>query len=127
MPSGAYNRFLKQLIILSAIVGLISLIAGFLMPRISPATPFLLLLIMSITMLVHRSLLRSYSGKPNRFINRFLALTTLKLLGYLAVITAYALINRPDAVPFIVTFLIYYVIYSAFEVSALLKYLKNPA
>jgi len=127
MPSNAYNRFLKQLIILSAIVGLGSLAAGIFLPRVSPATPFLLLFIMSVTLLAHRYLLKSCSGKPNRFINRFLALTTVKLLGYLLVITAYAFINRPDAVPFIAAFLVYYVIYSVFEVTALLKYLKNPS
>ncbi|HAQ65632.1 MAG TPA: hypothetical protein DCR43_07260 [Bacteroidales bacterium] len=125
MPNNAINKFTGQLILLSAILGLVSLIAYLVLPRISPAMPFLLLFIMSVTLLMHRYLLQSSVKKNNQFINRFLMMTTFKLVGYLGLITAYALINREDAVPFTVTFLAYYFIYSVFEVTSLLKYLKK--
>lgn len=125
MLSSSFNRFSKQLVVLSAIVGLVSLGIYLLLPGTSPAMPFILLLVMSVTLLMHRYLLMVTDGKPNAFINRFLMMTTVKLLGYLGVITVYALVNRDDAVPFTVTFLVYYIIYSVFEVVALLKHLKN--
>ncbi|MDD2964460.1 MAG: hypothetical protein PHQ65_14155 [Bacteroidales bacterium] len=120
-----YNRFLKQIILLSAILGLLSLAAYLLLPRVTPAMPFLLLMIMSVTIIMHHSLLKNSSGKPNRFINRILAFTGIKMVGYLIVITLYAFANRGDAVPFIITFMIYYLVYSAFELYALLRFLKQ--
>ncbi len=124
MSKSEINKFSRQLILLSAILGLISLIAYLVLPRISPAMPFLLVFIMSVTLLMHRYLLKGSEQKTNQFITRFLMVTTLKLVAYLSLITAYAVINRKDAVPFTVTFLIYYIIFSVFEVSSLLKHLK---
>lgn len=125
--SSSFNRFSQQLVLLSAIVGLVSLGAYLWLPKSSPAMPFVLLLVMSVTLLMHRYLLMVTDGKPNAFINRFLMMTTLKLLGYLGVITVYALLNREDAVPFTVTFLAYYIIFSIFEVVALLRHLKHQS
>lgn len=125
MSNNIINKFSRQLILLSAILGFLSLIAYLVLPRISPAMPFLLIFIMSVTLLMHRYLLKGSDKRANQFINRFLMMTTLKLVLYLSVITVYAFINREDAVPFTVTFLGYYIIYSVFEVSSLLKHLRN--
>lgn len=122
----AYKKFVKQLILLSAILGLLSFGFYLFLPGVTPAMPFILLLIMSVTMLMHRSLLKNSTGKPNRFINLFLAFTGLKLVGYLLIITIYALLNKDDAVSFTITFLIYYLIYSAFEINDLIRFLKKP-
>ncbi len=50
--------------------------------------------------------------------------TFLKLVLYLVVIVIYLLFNREDVVPFVLTFLVYYLLFTALEVSAVSKVSK---
>ena len=127
MPSQITNLFTRYLFILSIALAGITITLMFTLPTgiISPAAPFALALIMAFTLVMHKFLIKGMDGKPNRFINRFIGATGLKLLSYLIIITLYALLNKPDAVPFIVIFLIYYICFSILEITQLLKALKR--
>jgi hypothetical protein len=119
-----YISFLKNLLVYTLILGF----GGFLfinyMPKeyVSPALPYLFFFFFSITLIVHLVLLRVSEKKSASFINFFMLLTFGKLLFFLTIILVYALLNRTDAVPFIISFFVLYVFYTAFEVALSLRH-----
>jgi hypothetical protein len=86
---------------------------------------FMPLLLFIITLGVHRYLIMASLKNKRKFTYRFMGATGLKMFVYLALIVVYLLLDREHAVPFLICFLILYVLYSLFEVLAVLKYLKN--
>ena len=121
------KRFTLLLFALTAIITLI----GFLVMKYFASeyyfTGFLFmpLLLFVITLGVHRYLIFASKADNMKFTYRFMGATGLKMFVYLILIVIYLLLEREHAVPFLICFLILYVIYSLFEVLAVLKYLKN--
>lgn len=122
-----YVDFLKKLLIYSFILA----IAGFLTasflpePYITPALPYLFFFFFSVTLIVHLILLKVSQKKGSGFINFFMLLTFGKLLFFLTIILIYALLNRADAVRFILSFFVLYVFFTAFEVVLSLSHTKQ--
>lgn len=118
-----YLRFLKRLLLFSLILGLITVLFVFFLPKIfiSPSLPFLFFFFISSSLLSYYYLLKSMKKKFIRFTNTFLLITAIKLLLYVAVMVIYVLIHREDAVPFLLSFFILYLCYTVFEVVILLK------
>ncbi len=118
-----YLRFLKRLLLFSLILGLITVLFVFFLPKIfiSPALPFLFFFFIASSLLSYYYLLKSMKKKFIRFTNTFLLITAIKLLLYVAVMVIYVLIHREDAVPFLLSFFILYLCYTVFEVVILLK------
>lgn len=110
--------FLKQLLIFTAIIGVCSTLAIFFLPSdfITPTLPYLIFFFFSVTLIVHLILIRVSEKRTPAFINYFMLLTFGKLIFFLTIILIYALLNRKDAVSFILTFFILYVFYTTFEV-----------
>jgi hypothetical protein len=121
-----YIDFLKKLLIYSLIVGTIVALAAYFLPArfISPALPFLFIFFFSVTLIVHLILLNVTQKKTGGFVNLFMLLTFGKLLFFLTIILAYSLLNRSDAVQFIISFFILYIFYTAFEVVLSLSHTK---
>jgi hypothetical protein len=119
-----YIDFLKKLLIYTILLGFAGFTVTLFLPKgfISPALPYLFFFFFSITLIVHLILLRVSEKKSSSFINFFMLLTFGKLLFFLTIILIYALMNRPDAVPFILSFFILYIFYTAFEVVLSLKH-----
>ena len=125
-----YYTFLKKLFLYTVVlVALGVLIIYFLPPNyISPTIPYLYVFFFSVTMLVHYILLQVSIKKAANFINYFMLLTFGKLIFFLSVVLAYALINRDDLVQFVVAFFALYIFYTVFEIVQSLnvtKELKN--
>jgi hypothetical protein len=70
-------------------------------------------------------LLKAASESPKKFIMSFMTLSGVRLFGYLIVILIYALLKREAALGFTLLFLVMYFLFTAFEVIALLKFLKK--
>lgn len=73
----------------------------------------------------------SYAGLENAglkghqfFIRQFMATTGLKLFLYMVVMVGFAMINRAEAVGFIVHFFILYLAHSVFEIAYIYKRLS---
>jgi hypothetical protein len=113
-----YAAFLKKLIIYSFILALLGFLLVSFLPEsfISPALPYLFFFFFSVTLIVHLILLKVSGKKGSGFINYFMLLTFGKLLFYLTIILIYSLLNRSDAVQFIISFFVLYIFYTAFEV-----------
>jgi hypothetical protein len=75
------------------------------------------------TTFIHLKLVRI--ADPKKFIYSFMALTGIKLFGYLTVILIYALLKRESALGFTIFFLVMYFLHTGLEVFTLLKHFKK--
>ena len=114
-----YIKFLKKLLVFTIIVALVGFIFTMLLPAnyITPTLPFLYVFFFAATLVVHYILLKVSEKRTPGFINMFMLVTFGKLIFFLTIILVYALLNRDDAVPFIVAFFILYVFFTVFEVT----------
>ena len=77
-----------------------------------------------ISFAFHFGLVKSSVGRPQNFIRYYMAATTIKLFIHLGVILAYALTHKSKAIPFIISFMVAYAIFTAFEVVTAMKQKK---
>jgi len=80
--------------------------------------------IMLVTIVIH-SFLTISKNEPKKFINRFMAISGIKLFLYLIVIVIYTLAVNRDNIIFVISFFSLYVIYTITEISVILAYLKK--
>jgi hypothetical protein len=85
----------------------------------------LLALFSMVTLAAHFYLLYKIAGKPQAFIRTYMGLTMTRLLLYLIIVFLFIYFNRARAVNFTVTFMVYYIIFTAFEVRSLLSLNKK--
>lgn len=123
----AFQRFIKNLVLFTIIIATFQLVASMkLDPKwISNSWPFVILFFLSFTILMHRYLLKSTEGNPKKFVFSFLMITTIKILLYLGVILVYVLLNRADAVAFIIIFFLNYFLFTGFEMTIIMKMLNK--
>lgn len=121
------QAFSKKLILISLITVALTFGLSYIIPEnlISKSWPFIAGFFFAISLLVHRFLLKKSGGHQTKFINAFLLTTTVKLLLFLSIILIYVLLNRDDAIGFILTFFAYYLIFTSFEIVSILKYLRK--
>lgn len=122
----AFKRFLIQIGIISAILYLIWGIALFVFPPawLSPAIPVMIAFFLLITTGIYYMMLQSASNRFPKFVSSFMVVTVGKILLYSILIVVYALLNRADAMAFILAFFICYLVYTVFEITAFLRDLK---
>jgi len=122
-----YYNFLKKLMIYTVILAAVGYGVTQFLPEhyITPTLPFLYVFFFSVTMIIHYILMRVSQKKTSGFINFFMLLTFGKLIFFLTIILAYALIFREDAVTFIITFFILYLFFTIFEITESLKHSKR--
>ncbi len=113
----AYIQYLKQLLIFSGILGVIWLALTFVLPGkfLSPALPSLFFFFIATSLLSFYYLLQSAGKRFIKFVNTFLLTIIIKLFLYVGVMVVYVLINRKDAVAFVLGFFVLYLCYSIFE------------
>jgi hypothetical protein len=113
-----FLNFLKAIFIFSLIAAAITCIASvtFAGTKINYISWLILFYFVIVTIIFHFGLLKSSEGKPQAFIRYYMGATTFKLFIHVVVILMYCLFNRNDAVRFIITFLIFYILYTVFEV-----------
>jgi len=123
----AFQKFIKNLVLFTLIIAAFQFLASIkLDPKwISSSWPFVILFFLSFTILMHRYLLKSTEGNPKKFVFAFLMITTVKILLYLAVILVYTILNRADAIAFIIVFFVNYFLFTAFELTVIMKMLNQ--
>lgn len=115
--------FTKQLLIVASLTGLAVIALMFTIPTIyiSPALPYLLIFFTASTLISFYFIQKKMEASPSGFVTAFMANSIIRLLLYLIVIVAYAFNNKADAVNFIISFFIMYIIFTAFEAVFFLK------
>lgn len=78
-----------------------------------------------LTTLGINALLMKGDKNSKEFIFKTLALSMARLLACMVMVLIYSLVNKPGALAFSCHFMIQYIIFSLFEISQLLKYIKQ--
>ena len=78
-----------------------------------------------VTSLLHSKLIKSSSGRPQKFINMFMVVTGIKLMIYLFFILIYIIALTEYALPFLGIFFPLYIVFTVLEIKQLLAFLKN--
>ncbi len=89
------------------------------------ALPYLILLVASVTTLGHLWVIRASGQNTMKFTTAFMASVTLKLMVYLFFMLIYLLIDRSQVVPFVLTFITLYILFTIFEVVQVLAAIKK--
>lgn len=128
-------KFLIRLSLYSLSITGLSFAFYFFSPTAFNLSAFLLLqaCVFTITLIVHISLIQySYAkGRPEKFVTRYLAVTTLKLFTYIGGLAGYIVINKyllheqKNYTNIVVIFFILYVLYTVFEVPSIIKFMKR--
>ena len=77
------------------------------------------------TSVFHYFSLRESKGKPQGFIRYYMGSTALRLFLYILMIAAYGFYDKNTVILFAMGFMLHYFFFTAFEVSLLLKELKD--
>ena len=143
-----YYKYLQSLLIFSIIITVIYIGLRHFTPEIvSSNLPFLILIFVLITAALHYVVVRTdverMERKPNpelpkeeqmkeiaaierKFITRYMAVTTVKLLSFLILLALYAYFNKADAIRFLLNFMAIYLLYSVFEIVYIKKPISHP-
>jgi len=116
----------KKLIIntflLSLGLEIIYVILFFVLPKyIFISLLFQVPLFLAVSLLATLFLVSSGSENPNKFIRIFMLSTFIKFVFYVMILFAFVMMFRAEAVPFIISFFILFVVYLIFDVVFLLN------
>ena len=78
-----------------------------------------------LTIIVHLIILKASKKKMVKFAPYFMLSNAIKIFIYFLYIGVYLFFNKEDAIPFIITFLSLYLLFTVFEVNSILRYLKS--
>ena len=132
-PQLHIRLFFRKLTVFTLIVSVLSAVIFFFLPAkyISPAYPFLVLFFYLSSLLIYSVLVKSLVKRPAVFINNFLMMTVGKIFLLMIFLFFYLYFNRADAIPFVTSFFILYLLFTAFELIEVMKLLKmkkkNPS
>ena len=109
------------------LIVLISLVVQFWIPgiKISNVWPYILLFLFSFTSLAIFMLSKYIGSKISYFANAFMLVNFGKLVLFSTIIVIYAWLNRDEAISFTITFFVYYLALTAYEIITLLKMQKR--
>ncbi|MFH0865596.1 MAG: hypothetical protein V1904_05350 [Bacteroidota bacterium] len=119
-----FTKFILGLFIFSLTLGVAAIILAQILPDkyLSPGLPLMFPFFLLLTLAVFY-VVTSETGKFfSNFVNRFMLATFCKMFLSIIVLLAYVFTHREDAVPFIISFFLLYVLFSIYEAIALLKY-----
>ena len=121
-----FIQFVKGLTVYALIITLLSIGIYYGLPelKITPVYLYLIAFMYAVNFLLFAKLSQAVQNKPNRFIYAFMLLNFGKLFLYIAIIAIYVFLYRSDAIPFTITFVVYYILFTAYEITALLKIKK---
>jgi hypothetical protein len=123
MVTKEFKVFSGKILLVTATLAVISLVVFNFVPEAfhTQTWPFVLLFFVLTNSILYFFYLRIHSRKVSSFANFFMLTTSAKLIFYLIVIVVYLYFNRDEAVPFVLVFFLYYVVYTVFEVKSIMK------
>lgn len=122
----SFTRFIKGFTVYTAVIALISAAIYWWVPAllISPHFLYIILAMYILTLVLIKLLFMSMQDKLSRFVNAFMLVNFGKLILYSVIIFVYAYLNRASAVSFVLSFFIYYLLFTGYEIIVLLKFNK---
>ncbi len=122
-----YKSYILRLSLISVflLIGSIALFLTVLKPWFSYIFPFVILYFFLFNSFQHFKLLKLSKGDPRIFHTNYMAWFGIKLFLNLSFVIVYVLLNRAQALSFVLFFAFCYVIYTTFEVITLSKTLRS--
>lgn len=119
----SFFRYLKNVIVFTALLSLVAGILSFTLPEeyFVPQIWIILIYFLVISAVFQMVLLQKQKGEPKKYIRTFLAGTTIKLFIHMIALLVFALTNRDEAIPLIITFFCCYLLFTVFEVTMQMK------
>ncbi len=119
--------FVKQLSILSGVLFVFYALIAFLLPEKYTSKAFWGFVPFFYTVVLASKAILNKLAKDDKkkFSLVFMRINASRFVLYLGVLLAWSFINREDAVPFIITFFVFYFAYTIFEVSFLHREIKS--
>jgi len=90
-----------------------------------PIFPFLITFFVIVSISVHYILLKASNFRIAKFSTFFMGSITAKLFLYIIFLIIYVLVDKENAVPFLLTFFVLYFLFTIFETFSLLIDLKE--
>ena len=120
---GGLKRYVFYLGALTAVAIVSSIIFSFLAPAtlVSPALIPIIVFFFLVLLVSRVIMLRVSEKSDQKFTQAFLAITVARFLLYLAIIITYSFLLRTDAVRFIISFFVFYLVFTVFEISYLYR------
>ncbi len=72
----------------------------------------------------HLFLLNAEDKRPAVFVRRFMGTTTVRLFVFIIILAGYSFTHVPQAVSFILHFLVFYLVFTAFEITMLYRHFR---
>ena len=121
------KKYIIRLLVFSAILSALSfgLFSFVLQQYYLPVFPYLIAFFIIISILVHVILLKASNFRIAKFSTFYMGSTTAKLFLYIIFLIIYVLVDKENAVPFLLTFFVLYFLYTIFETFSLLIDLKE--
>ncbi|MBK5286474.1 MAG: hypothetical protein JJE25_13830 [Bacteroidia bacterium] len=118
-----YFRFLRLLIVFTALLSLVAGILSFTLPEkyFAPQIWMILIYFLSISALFQLTLAHNTGENGQKYVRAFMAGTTIKLFIHVVVLLVFAFMNREKAIPIIITFFCCYLLFTIFEVTMQLR------
>lgn len=117
-----FKKFVIVLAIVSVVMGLITWLLRTSIPQwITPLWLPLLAFLALVNGSVFAFVMRARQRDPKKFATFFMGTTVVKLVIYFVVILAVAFSNVAMAKPFLITFLIYYIVFTFLETVAVTR------
>ncbi|RKE03136.1 hypothetical protein [Marinifilum flexuosum] len=122
-----YKSYILRLGLISVFLlfGSIALFLTVLKPWFNYIFPFVILYFFLFNSIQHFKLLRLSKGDPRVFHTNYMAWFGIKLFLNLSFVIVYVLLNRAQALSFVLFFAFCYVVYTTFEVIVLSKTLRS--
>ena len=113
--------------IFTAAILIFSLLIDLFLPQvpISQSWPYILAFLYAFTLVAFIILVKYIESRMSLFANAFMLVNFGKLVLFTIVILIYAWFNRTDAISFTITFFIYYLLLTLYEIVSLLKFQKR--
>jgi len=118
-----FIHFFKSFTLYTIVIALMSSAIYWWVPAVPVSHTFLLIILFMyvLTLVLLRLLFLSMQRRLSQFVNAFMLVNFGKLFLYSIIIFIYAYLNRGDAVSFIATFFVYYLLFTSYEIVVLLK------
>lgn len=121
------KAFLIKSTVLTIIIFLLGTIlySTILKPYYLTVLPVFVLFFFAVTNLVHAYLLKIAVKAGSKFTSQYMAVSFIKMFFYLAVAIVFVIFNKETAKPFLLNFLLLYIIYTFIEVYEFSKLVRQ--
>lgn len=124
------RNFIRRLTIFTAVIAILAVFFRLMAPPeyITPGLFILLAFFYLLTAGIYGFVVYSAQKRIAKFNTRFMLTTVVKLFLFMIILFLYILFNMEDAVNFLITFLIYYLLFTGFEIYNVVKHTRriNP-